>query len=309
VKMSRFVQADERSFGSGRPLRLFEKTFVSALTSIKACVIQAIPDFPADIADIIDVTVKGHITHDVHAKDYIKKYGLTQLQAEAISWWSADVSIFSELPTEKSPYHVYNTALRQRDVPKIRLWKDFSFYFIGGLEKLHPIQIESFRGEKKRVMELSSQYVKSNQARCTGAAEIKTKQLPRSDYDFSLDFISTYQVVWIGFTSTTTDRQHTLKQFGSSGTFFKIKILYGRDISGLSLFPDECELLLMPNSVFTVQTALSSAEVTPMLPPSGIERSLLLASHCRTGGLSQSSHFLYLCTCAHVCKFTCMHDL
>ena len=69
------------------------------------------------------------------------------------------------------------------------------------------------------------------------------------------------QVVWIGFTSTTTDRKQTLDQFGAAGTFFKLKIRYGRDISSLSLFPEECELLLEPNSVFTVQTALSSSEV------------------------------------------------
>jgi hypothetical protein len=50
-------------------------------------------------------------------------------------------------------------------------------------------------------------------------------------------------------------------QFGAGGTFFKLKILYGRDISDLSLFPIERELLLLPNSVFTVQAALSSTEV------------------------------------------------
>ena len=170
--MSRFFQVEERILASGRPLHLFDKNFVSAFTSIKACIIQAIPDLPADVADIIEATVKGHITHDVNAKECIKKYGLTHLQAEAISWWSADASTLSGLSTEKSPYHIYNTVLRQRDGPKIRLWRDFSFYFIGGLEKLPPVRIESFRGERKRVMELSSQYVKGNQARCNGIAKL-----------------------------------------------------------------------------------------------------------------------------------------
>ncbi len=58
-----------------------------------------------------------------------------------------------------------------------------------------------------------------------------------------------------------------MAQFGGGGTFFKMDILYARDLSSLSLFPDERELLLMPNSVFTVQTALSSTEVAAALSP------------------------------------------
>jgi hypothetical protein len=68
-------------------------------------------------------------------------------------------------------------------------------------------------------------------------------------------------VTWISFNSTTTDNKQTLQQFGNGGTFFKLSI-FGHDISPLSLFPEEGELLLLPNSVFKVLTALSSREVS-----------------------------------------------
>ena len=75
------------------------------------------------------------------------------------------------------------------------------------------------------------------------------------------------QVAWISFNSTTTDSSQTLRQFGSGGTFFKLLIRNGRDISPLSLFAEESELLLLPNSVFKVLTVLSSREVNSRAVP------------------------------------------
>jgi hypothetical protein len=69
-------------------------------------------------------------------------------------------------------------------------------------------------------------------------------------------------VTWIGFNSTTTDKKQTLQHFGNGGTLFRLVIRSGRDISLLSLFSGESELILMPNSVFTVKIALSSQEVS-----------------------------------------------
>jgi len=70
-------------------------------------------------------------------------------------------------------------------------------------------------------------------------------------------------VVWVSFTSTTTDKDRTLKQFGKGGTFFRIKTKYGRDIGPLSLYPSEKEILLLPNSFFEVTSVFSAQEVHP----------------------------------------------
>ncbi len=121
------------------------------------------PEFPRDIADLIEQTVKDHVEYDAGAKDTIKRYNLTQLEAESILWWTADVSTLSSMNTEESPYHVYNSHLRARDAHNIKLWRDYSFFFISALQKLPPVETTSFRGEKKRVTALSNQYVKDNQ--------------------------------------------------------------------------------------------------------------------------------------------------
>ncbi len=47
------------------------------------------------------------------------------------------------------------------------------------------------------------------------------------------------------------------------------QVIGGCDISKLSCFPEEQEVLLLPNAVFRVRTALSSSEVTRLrVPPS-----------------------------------------
>ena len=149
-------------FASGRLLHLFDKGFVSTKTSIKQGILEAIPGFPLDTADRIEQAVKDHIRYDTAAQDLIRKYNLTQLEAEAVVWWTADGAM-AGMNTEESPYHVYNSDLRARDAPRIKLWRDFSYYFISALEKLPPVETTSFRGEKKRVTELSKQYAKDNQ--------------------------------------------------------------------------------------------------------------------------------------------------
>ena len=92
----------------------------------------------------------------------IRRYNLTVLEAESVVWWTVDGGM-AGMDTEESPYYIYNSHLRARDTPKIKLWRDFSYFFISALEKLPPVETTSFRGEKKRVTELSKQYAKDNQ--------------------------------------------------------------------------------------------------------------------------------------------------
>jgi hypothetical protein len=161
----RYFHAEEEILSSGRPLHLFGKEFVPSFFSIKECILHAIPDFPRQIADVIETTIELHLNTSARAKACILLHGLTRLEAETICWWSADVSTLSEMTTDQSPYYVYNTALRQRDAIRLNLWKHFSCYFINGLQKIPPTAAESFRGEKNRVTELSTQYTKGSQVR------------------------------------------------------------------------------------------------------------------------------------------------
>jgi hypothetical protein len=70
-----------------------------------------------------------------------------------------------------------------------------------------------------------------------------------------------HQVCRITFTATTRNKDDTIKAFGNGGTLFKLKIFDGRDISKLSLYESEMEVILWPNSTFRVTATLSSDEV------------------------------------------------
>jgi hypothetical protein len=71
---------------------LFEAGFMSAKGSIKECILQAIPGY--QFADRIDDWVREHVTHMVQVHEAMTEFSLTKLEAEAVAWWSADVSAF-----------------------------------------------------------------------------------------------------------------------------------------------------------------------------------------------------------------------
>eukprot|EP00961_Rhodomonas_salina_P295518 3935532-Rhodomonas_salina.1 len=161
----------------------------------------------------------------------VRKYKLTQLEAESLVWYTADFRVLH--PGENAKFNVfyqYNAALRKRSHDQIRRWWDFSWFLVCALRKLPPVKKKVFRGVPERVLTLSSSYVKDR------------------------------HVVWISFTSTTLDRDGTMKSFGEGGTFVHIEAIDARDISELSLLPQEKELLLMPNARFRVQNVLNAED-------------------------------------------------
>jgi hypothetical protein len=149
---------------SGSPIQLFRDDFVSTKTSIKACILQALPGYK--FADQIEEWVCHHIRHSIDAREAINNHHLNELEAEAIIWWTADIQNFGE-NTEMSPYYVYNTALRTRNQDLLKRWSDFSYFFLNALKKLPPVTTTVYRGESKRVTELSRQYLRGNQVDTT----------------------------------------------------------------------------------------------------------------------------------------------
>ena len=157
--MHRFSGAHE-VHSCGIPIRLFSDEFVSKKTSIKDCILQAIPGFC--FADQIEEWARNHIRHSVAAREAIDAHKLNELEAEAIVWWSADAQALGG-NTEMSPYSVYNAALRARNQELLKRWSDYSYFFLNALKKLPPVTATTYRGEPKRVTELSRQYLKGNQ--------------------------------------------------------------------------------------------------------------------------------------------------
>ena len=77
-------------------------------------------------------------------------------------------------------------------------------------------------------------------------------------------------------TSTTTDKKSTLERFGTSAdgdgaTFVEIRAIHAKDISMLSMFKSENELVLSPNSIFKVVACYTSEHLKDLR---GVQRVL-----------------------------------
>ncbi len=137
--------------------------------------------------------------------------------------------------------------MRGRVPENVQRWADYSFLFISALDKLPSIECEVYRGIDLPLTQVSHEY------------KVGTK-------------------VWLpSVTSTTTKQDTALEQFGKSksgnsypdnqsgnrypGTLIKIKAVFAKNIKVFSMFPDESELLLSPNSCLKIDLALSSEDV------------------------------------------------
>jgi len=121
-----------------------------------------------------------------------------------------------------NPYLVLNNKLRARQ--DVEEFKSFLYYLVSGLTSLPPWNITCYRGESSRVTAVSPQYVKGN------------------------------HVIWVAITSASLLRTgaEDFVRGKSGGTLYIITATHARDISKLSLYPQEAEVILTPNSVFKV---------------------------------------------------------
>ena len=110
-------------------------------------------------------------------------------------------------------------------------WKGFLYYLIKGLEKLPPTPGKVYRGVS----------FASQAARDEMAASYKVERL----------------IEWFGFSSSSTKYSAALgfaQNKGPHGILFEIKLNFGRDVEAYSVFPDEKELLMLPNTSLFVHS-------------------------------------------------------
>lgn len=116
-------------------------------------------------------------------------------------------------------------------------WKDFLHFLMKGLHKLPGKRGKVFRGigchSDSEVQETSAKYQVGSKVQISSFSSAFCSQ------DKALDFI----------------RSH-----GGQGVLFEIDLLFGRDVQAYSMFPDEQELIFLPNSFFLVSSnSLSSS--------------------------------------------------
>ena len=132
-------------------------------------------------------------------------------------------------------YFALNNALRNRKAEPgpFRVWQGFLFFLMRALDKLPPFKGTVFRGGNKGIDQ----------------ATVREQYKPGRP------------VQWAAFSSTSRSLS-AVRPFVKKdvGVIFKISIVTGRDIGAYSYFPKESEVLLTPNTQFTVTSDVCTDE-------------------------------------------------
>jgi serine/threonine protein kinase len=208
-------------------------------TSILPCLARAMP---SDCCRLMLQSIVNEAERHVSSQSVTKlmaSYQLCPLEAQSIFVYTAsntdaDKNI-SICLNHKAPFMTYNAVLRDSVGQDIALWSDYSFLLCNALSKLPSVACTVYRGLNTPLTDMSYLYWKGG-------------------------------FVWFRSpTSTTTDRQKTMRQFGQgargqAGTFIELRVHNAKEIEQFSLFPQERERLIPPNTCFQVLGALSAAD-------------------------------------------------
>jgi hypothetical protein len=108
-----------------------------------------------------------------------------------------------------------NRALRDENRQVLKPWLHFLKLFVTALKNLPPTKATIWRGV---------------------------------NYDATLNFVDNDVHVWWDINSCSMNINSVQPFLGESGTLFAIETIHGRDISMLSAFPDEKEVILTPGT-------------------------------------------------------------
>ncbi len=165
-------------------------------------------------------------------QDLIRLYGISGLEAQSIFVYTASQG-FAVCPTHGAPFSSYNIALREAQPDKVSAWCDYSFLLYNALLKLPSVVCTVYRGLDVPLLEVSHLYFRHN-------------------------------LVWLRSpTSTTTDKDKTMRQFGQGasagvGTFMELRVKNAKEIEAFSAVPSERERLIPQNTCFRVLQAMSA---------------------------------------------------
>jgi serine/threonine protein kinase len=214
--------------------------------SIVPCLKHALPEACCDpvIKTIAAEAERSILTPSV--QHMIAKHSLAALEAQSIFVYTASKG-YAVCPTHNAPYVSYNAALRSLKPDSVSAWSDYSFLLYNALLKLPSVPCTVYRGLDCPLSDLSHLYWKGG-------------------------------FVWYAQpTSTTTDKEKTMKEFGEgknngAGTFMELRVKNAKEIVTFSAVPGEQERLIPQNTCFRVVQALSAADVKTLkglweLPP------------------------------------------
>jgi len=241
--------------GTGIPLELFDDKYHPSVNVHEALKIGMGDQWT--FSTILFEMIKEHIEYSNEIVELKEKYQLSGDECASISYYTCDVRN-QKCPVTKQrgkigdcPFKRINMLLVSRDLDNLEIWKPFLFYLLSGLNKLPMKKERVYRALDKPITSLSKQYKKDS------------------------------KLCWIGFTSTSLNREimnsFVDKQNNQikNGTYLMIDAIEGKDISLFSLYPEESEVILLPNSFFIVDDLMPDHFKTIMGLPSSVDAIVL----------------------------------
>ncbi len=234
------IIALDKNIQPNEPVALYSELnrAVFGQSSIMHCLSRALSN-PCCHQMLMSIVKKAEIHATTQSVvQLIAHFKLLPLEAQSITVYTASSASngISLCSVHGAPFMNYNTALRDVVRQDITLWSDYSFLLYNALLKLPSVACTVYRGLNIPLTDLSYLYWKGG-------------------------------FVWFRSpTSTTTDKETTMKQFGQgasgqAGTFMELRVRNAKIIEDFSVVPQECERLVPHNTCFQVLGAFSAADV------------------------------------------------
>ena len=190
-------------------------------TPAKSCREHMLDDLPTALRGVLDLQATVRTSTDI-ASNLPNPYGLSSDEALAVLTYTSDL----RSGNVHSLYYHVNNVLRLRKSEALCALKPYLSYLMSAMEKFPIVKGTVYRGVAidGNLNEIKEKY-------CIGTT-----------------------VDWSAFTSTSTNIASALKfrENGRPFIMFQIQVINGRNMSMYSLFPDEEEVLLSPNSRFFI---------------------------------------------------------
>jgi hypothetical protein len=223
----------------GLPLVLFKEDFIIPSISVHEAIEEAMGS-DWEFKDMITFMVSEKL--EVISESMMNKYEMTENECGAIIYYTCDARRLAG-KVEDNPYKRLNELLAKRNMTIVENWKPYIYFLLCALNKIpnsdEPLVV--YRALDIPITQLSKRYQNGK------------------------------KVVWISFTSTSLDRNAIddfINNTDTKGTFMLLKVIEGKDISEFSIFENEKEVLLLPNSKFIINEKVSDeAKCLMNIPP------------------------------------------
>eukprot|EP01124_Arcella_intermedia_P010776 TRINITY_DN17306_c0_g1_i1.p1 TRINITY_DN17306_c0_g1~~TRINITY_DN17306_c0_g1_i1.p1 ORF type:complete len:600 (-),score=103.03 TRINITY_DN17306_c0_g1_i1:25-1824(-) len=216
---------------SGPPYKYFVRPPPRPNVSIEVAVESALmaENVPKESIEYMTEQVNNHCKRDRVVR-FQSEHHLTEQELKAILYYMVS-AMNNENGENQSLYTKFNRQIANRST-NITIWKNYMYYLLEGLMKLPAWKGTVYRGVTPSILARWKEYHQKNQA------------------------------VLIITVMSTNKTQKTLKTFSNDrdGTWMVLEVIDGRDVSRLSFYDEEEEIIVLPNTSFRI-TSLNKEEL------------------------------------------------